>query len=423
MYFVILYKEHTKEGVIMVYSTITLVEKHQINQNNPFYKEIDDLGFLAKNLYNATLYTVRQNYILQKTYLNYYKMNRLFIDENQVDYRALPAKVSQKVQQLVDKNFQSFFKLLKLKQKGQYTKHIKIPNYLHKQKGRQVLHYEKGALSFRDEGYIKLSRTGIKIKTQLTKEQVQFVRLIHKNGYKVIEIGYKTVKRSKKTENINKYASIDLGLNNLMTVTSTEFSPLIYNGRPLKSINHYYNKRISKLKGKLPNNHYTSKQIEILYRKRQNKIETYLHQTSRQLVNQLVSKGVGTLVIGYNPDWKQDINLGKVSNQNFVQIPFLTLVNQIKYKCELEGIEVVIQEESYTSKCSFIDLELVKNHDIYVGKRVHRGLFKSSRGRLLNADVNGSLNILHKYLGIEIVNYYDQLIQSIDNVKKVTYNH
>ena len=100
----------------MIDSTITLVEKHQINQNNPFYKEIDDLGFLAKNLYNATLYTVRQNYILQKTYLDYYKMNRLFIDENQVDYRALPAKVSQKVQQLVDRNFKSFFGLLKLKQ-------------------------------------------------------------------------------------------------------------------------------------------------------------------------------------------------------------------------------------------------------------------------------------------------------------------
>ena len=407
----------------MVDSTITLVEKHQINQNNPFYKEIDDLGFLAKNLYNATLYTVRQNYILQKTYLDYYKMNRLFIDENQVDYRALPAKVSQKVQQLVDKNFKSFFGLLKLKQAGQYTKPVKIPNYLHKQKGRQVLHYNKGALSFRDEGYIKLSKTGIKIKTQLTKEQVQFVRLIHKYGYKVIEIGYKVVKPSKKTENINKYASIDLGLNNLMTVTSTEFSPLIYNGRPLKSINHYYNKRISKLKGKLPNNQYTSKQIEILYRKRQNKIETYLHQISRQLVNQLVSKGVGTLVIGYNPGWKQDINLGKVGNQNFVQVPFLTLVKQLKYKCELEGIEVVIQEESYTSKCSFIDLEVVKKHDIYVGKRVHRGLFKTSSGRVINADVNGSLNILHKYLGEEIVNYYEQLIQNINNVKKVTYNH
>lgn len=410
-------------GVIMIDSTITLVEKHQISQNNPFYKEIDDLGFLAKNLYNATLYTVRQNYILQKTYHNYYKMNRLFIDENQVDYRALPAKVSQKVQQLVDKNFKSFFGLLKLKQTGQYTKPVKIPNYLHKQKGRQVLHYEKGALSFRDEGYIKLSKTGIKIKTQLTKEQVQFVRLIHKNGYKVIEIGYKTVKRTKKTENITKYASIDLGLNNLMTVTSTEFSPLIYNGRPLKSINHYYNKRISKLKSKLPTNQYTSKQIEILYRKRQNKTETYLHQTSRQLVNQLVSKGVGTLVIGYNPGWKQDINLGKISNQNFVQVPFLTLVNQLKYKCELEGIEVVIQEESYTSKCSFIDLEVVKKQGVYKGKRVHRGLFQTSSGRVLNADVNGSLNILHKYLGEGIINYYEQLIQSIDNVKKVTYNH
>lgn len=407
----------------MVDSAIILVEKHQINQNNPFYKEIDELGFLAKNLYNATLYTVRQNYILQKTYLDYYEMNRLFAGENQVDYRALPAKVSQKVQQLVDKNFKSFFRLLKLKQTGQYTKPVKIPNYLHKQKGRQVLHYVKGALSFRDEGYIKLSKTGIKIKTQLTKEEVQFVRLVHKNGYKVIEIGYKKVKLSKKTKNINKYASIDLGLNNLMTVTSTEFSPVIYNGRPLKSINQYYNKRISKLKGKLPNNNYTSKQIEILYRKRQNKIETYLHQTSRHLVNHIVSKGVGTLVIGYNPGWKQDINLGKVGNQNFVQVPFLTLVNQLKYKCELEGIEVILQEESYTSKCSFLDLEIVKKHGEYKGERVHRGLFKTSSGKVLNADVNGSLNILHKYLGEEIINYYEQLIHSVNNVKKVTYKH
>lgn len=403
--------------------TETLVERHHIKQSNPLYDEIDYLGFLSKNLYNATLYQVRQHFFEHKEYLNYYKTNRLFIDDNRLDYRALPAKVAQKVQQLVDKNFKSFFKLLKLKQTGHYQQNIKIPKYLDKQKGRQVVFYEKGAISFKDEGYLKLSKTNIRVKTSLTREQVQFVRLIHKNGYKVIEVGYRVLKQPKNLNNKDRYASIDLGINNLMAVTSTEFSPLLYNGRPLKSINRYYNKRISKLKSLLPNNQYTSKQINNLYCKRQNKIDNYLHKTSRHLVNHLVSSQVGTLVIGYNAGWKQDINIGRVNNQNFVQIPYLRLINLLKYKCELLGIDVIIQEESYTSKCSFLDLETVERHETYQGIRIHRGLFKTSSGEVINADINGSLNILHKYLGERITDYYSKLKLGVHTITKVNYEH
>lgn len=130
--------------------------------------------------------------------------------------------------------------------------------------------------------------------------------------------------------------------------------------------------------------------------KRNNKVTDYLHKASRVLVNQLVSREITTLVIGKNPNMKQDINIGKVNNQNFVQLPIMRFADMVKYKCELEGINVVLNEESYTSKCSFIDGEQICKHETYMGRRIKRGLFKSANGKYINADVNGSYNIMRK---------------------------
>lgn len=200
-------------------------------------------------------------------------------------------------------------------------------------------------------------------------------------------------------------ASIDLGLNNLCALAFNNGSqPLLFNGKPLKSMNQYYNKQRSRLQGKLKNGVKTSNRIHKLTFKRNNKINDYLHKCSRLLVNQLVSNNISTLVIGKNTGMKQDINIGRVNNQNFVQAPLFRFADMLKYKCELEGIIVIFQEESYTSKCSFFDNESIERHACYAGNRLKRGLFKTAKGMLVNADINGSYNIMRKAIPNAFVN-------------------
>ena len=380
-----------------------LVERHVIKPTDEKFKECDLLAFKSKNLYNATLYEIRQHYFSTKKYKNYYDMWRLFTDTDNEDYRSLPNKVSKATMRRVDKNFKSFFKLITKKGKGEYDKRVNIPDYLHKTKGRFLVHYEKGALSFKDKGFIKLSQTEIKIKTDLGKERVKFARIVPKKGYYVIEIGY--TKEVKVKKQAGEVASIDLGLNNLMTVAMPSGDNFIVNGKPLKFINQYYNKKLAKYKSELPKNVYTSKRINKLTLKRNNKVEDYLHKASRLLVNILKENKVSTLVIGYNKGIKENINLGKVNNQNIVQIPMNKLVQQLEYKCRLEGIRVEYQEESYTSKSSFLDKDILPVYKegkvvnyTFKGKRVKRGLYKTLCGNLINADLNGAYNILKKYL-------------------------
>lgn len=130
--------------------------------------------------------------------------------------------------------------------------------------------------------------------------------------------------------------------------------------------------------------------------KRNNKVKDYLHKASKAVVNHLASNRINTLIVGKNDGWKQDTNLGRRNNQNFVQIPFNVFISMLSYKCKLKGISLILQEESYTSKCSFFDGEEICKHDVYMGRRIHRGLFKTANGECVNADVNGSLNILRK---------------------------
>lgn len=182
-------------------------------------------------------------------------------------------------------------------------------------------------------------------------------------------------------------------------VGGNKIKPVFINGRPLKSINQYYNKELARLKSRqevCENKNVNSEKIRTLSYKRYTKIKDYLHKESRRLVNHLVSNNVSRVVIGHNKDLKQDINLGKKNNQNFVQIPFNMFIQMVTYKSQLEGIEVVQREESYTSKCSFLDGEEICKHETYMGNRIKRGLFRSNNGRLINADLNGALNILRK---------------------------
>ena len=400
-----------------------LCERHIIKKNHMFYDECDNLTFLAKNLYNSTLYYQRNSFF-DKDFKNYYDVNRVFTHGNQKDYRALPSKVSKQVQMLVDKSFKSYFALVKKKVSGDYSSTVRIPRYLSKSSGRCVVPYPKDALSLKNDGFVKLSKTSIIIKTTITKENIQGARIVPKGNHFVIEILYRKMCKPLRSDKPNRVAFIDPGLNNVMTVTSNCFHPIIYNGKPLKSINQLCNKNISELKQKLSERGLrASSLLQSVYARRTNRITDLTHKITTQLVNHLDSYNIDTVIFGHNIGQKQDINLGKVTNQNFVQIPFTQLMNLLKYKCELRGIRFIETEESYTSKCSFLDEEIISKHSTYVGQRVQRGLFKTSTGVLINADINGSLNIGRKYL-IKMNMYTKQLhsdlVRFMTNPKVVT---
>ena len=365
-----------------------LTERHIVKNN----KELDKLCFNSKNLYNKALYLVRQHYFKTKGYLNFFGIRKLMIDSKDEDYYALPTKVSNQTLMLLDKNFKSFFARLKKKQSGNYDKPIGIPRYLNKQ-GRYIAIFNKEAVSkvYLRKGIIKLSKSSIEIPTKKANESnLVEVRVLPRNNHHVIEVVYKVDGVKPKDDN-GRYAAIDLGLNNLATVSSNVVKPLI--------INQYWNKEKARLQAHLKGNQRTTKRIKSITNIRNNKVKDYLHKSSRRIVNFLVSNNISTLIIGYNEEWKQNINLGRTNNQSFVNIPFLTFINQLEYKCKLEGINVILTEESYTSKCSFLDGETLEEHENYLGKRIERGLFKSAKGKLINADLNGSLNILRKVVG------------------------
>lgn len=400
-----------------------LCERHIIKKSHPFYNECDHLTFLSKNLYNSTLYYQRDSFF-NKDFKNYYDINRIFTHGNHKDYRALPTKVSKQVQMLVDKSFKSYFALVKKKQSNDFSRSVKIPRYLDNISGRCVVPYPKDALSLKNTGFVKLSKTDIVIKTKVSKENIQAARIVPKGNHFVIEILYKVMCKPLKSKTPKRVAFVDTGLNNLMTITSNCFNPMIYNGKPLKAINQLSNKNIAKLKSKLSEQGLrTSSLLKSIYNKRSRRLTDLLHKITTQLVNQLDSYNIDTVIFGHNIGQKQDINLGKVTNQNFVQIPFTQVMKLLKYKCELRGIRFISNEESYTSKCSFLDEENICKHSSYLGKRVKRGLFETSNGKLINADVNGSLNIGRKYL--TKVNMYtkqihEDLIKFMINPRVVT---
>ena len=319
-------------------------------------------------------------------------------DENQTDYRALPAIVSQQVCNQVFDNYLSFFS------KRKSDKSAQIPHYKDKVKGRNRLSFPKNAISVKElrKGIIKLSSvdTKFRIPDGINYQDIQQIDVIKKAGHIQILVMYKVPKVALKADN-GRYFGIDLGLNNLATVVSNfkGFKPTIYDGKPLKAMNQKYNKYSSKLRSKLTikgKERYISHKILSLTKNRYNFAEDYFHKISKDIINQAVSNDVTTIVVGNNDLWKQEINLGKRNNQNFVQIPFENLIKKLKYKALAKGIRVITTEESYTSKCSFFDNEDVCKHNDYQGKRIHRGLFRTSDRKTINSDINGALNIIRK---------------------------
>ena len=336
----------------MYLAEITVVKP----SNRLLYKACDELCFLSKNLYNAVLYIQRQNYQEGKTYISEYDMCKLLRNQKNPDYYAMNSEISCKVAKQLDNAYTGYFSLLKLKNKGEFKGKVCLPKYKDKIKGRNIASCYKTRLlkrTYNKTGLIHLSKTNIKFKSNIPFEQIQEVKVVPKNGYYELQVIY-TVEEEKPVVS-NNYAAIDLGLNNLATVVTNVSSPVIINGRPLKSINHHWNKRKAKLQSKLKKGARTSKQIRQITNKRNRRVNNYLHQTSRTLVNEIRRLNISKVIIGSSKGWKENISLGKKTNQNFVQIPYNRFIEMLTYKCRLEGIEVFTEEESYTSKCSFLD--------------------------------------------------------------------
>ena len=377
---------------------LQLTQQIIINDQHKYYAGLDYLCLLAKNLYNVALYNIRQQYFKDKTYLNYNNLDKLLSSTNNIDYKAIPYRQSaQQILRGVDKTFNSFFKGLKSdKNKG---KRVRQPKYKDKDNGRYILTYTNQGFIYKN-GIVKLKGlNGDWYEFKTDKQDIQQVRLVPKANHIVVEIIY-NVEYTLKEDN-KRYASIDLGLNNIVALTSNVSQSILYNGRPLKSINRHYNKHKAELQSKLKQNKHVSKRINRLTYKRNNKIKDYMHKLSIAIIQYMEANSLNTLIVGKNVGWKTNIEIGKVNNQNFVSIPYNMLISMLEYKCKLHGIKIITVNEAYTSKCSFLDNEIIGKHETYLGKRVNRCLFISSRGIKINADINSSLNIM--VLGLQIL--------------------
>ena len=391
---------------------MNLTETHKIRPNHKLYSICDELCFKSKNLYNAALFEFRQSYFnKEEDTLTWQNINRIFNQSNQFDYRELPSKVSNTVLKKLGNNISSFCSLVK---KSDYNKKVRLPKFLHKTDGRFIVEFNKQTFSNKrdEDNNLIICKSSLNLRIPTKVENPQQVRIVPKTGCYVIEVIYE-IKENKMKQN-QRVASIDLGLNNLATVVTNDGdNPILISGKKIKSINQYYNKMASKQKSLLPNNIFTSKSLARLWLKRNNKISYEIHKITKFLANYFDERDVSKVIIGNNSGWKNGINLGKRNNQNFVNIPYSKFINQLIYKCQLLGITVIIREESYTSKASFLDYDEIPNYEDetkpkFSGKRIKRGLYRSTT-RKINADVNGAYNIMVKENPNYIISNREQL--------------
>lgn len=420
------------------------VERHWIKENHELYSVCDDLTFKAKNLYNAGLYQIRQSIFERDTckegvkpsVLTWVELVSRFRKEKQADMLALPSKVSTNILKLIGSTIHSYYQTLKCyhdKSNLSVINKPKLPQYLHKTDGRYVVEFNNQTISKKRgvNGELILCPKDLNLHIPTQVENPKCVRIVPKLGAFVIGVIYEV--EDVLLKHTGNYAAIDLGVDNLASITfSNGINPLLVKGSKIKSINQGYNRLIAKAQSKLPTNQRTSKHIHRLWRNREMKLQAELHKVTSFLSLYFDEMSVEKVFIGKNVGWKQEVALGKKTNQTFVNIPFNTFITQLTYKCKLRGIEVIEQEESYTSKASFVDQDEIpvygetEEKPQVSGKRISRGLYKTKQGFLLNADVNGSYNILVK--GLEtigkvvdraLVSYHTRSLRNCSNVSNL----
>ena len=381
-----------------------LTEKEIIYSTDKRFDLIKELCHLSKNLYNAALYDVRQYYFETKSYRTWQSQRPIFTKNHNQDYYALQSHLAGEVLIQVGKQFISFFN-------NKSNKKKRIPKYKDKN-GYNIVAFPKLTISkqieFDEDKQLytyTLCKKSYNLKIQSTKPNVKMVRFVYDKANDLIKcFKIYEVKEPKLKKDNSRYFSIDPGLNNILSIyNNIGIRPLLYNGRPIKSINQYYNKTTAKLNSELPANIKSSKRLKQLSLKRANKIDYEMHKISTHIINEAVKNNISKIFIGNNVGWKNEINMGQRNNQNFANIPHTKLFHQLLYKGLLNGIEVIFTEESYTSKASFFDKdEMPKygesdNHNFHFsGRRIKRGLYKDSKGNIWNADLNGAANIMRK---------------------------
>ena len=402
-----------------MYLTLKQQVKHL---NKKEFRNLKYLCHIAKNLKNQAIYNVRQHYFNNKKYLSYNENYKIL--KNSENYKKLNSNMAQQILKEVDESFKSFFALLKLAKNGQYNGKIKLPNYLDKDGFTTLV---IGFVRLKDDMLIvpysnsfKKTHQEVKVKLPpvLKGKKIKEIRIIPKQHSRYFEIQYiyevEEVQRELNKENV---LGIDLGIDNLCTCVTNTGASFIIDGRKLKSINQYYNKinaKLQSIKDKQKIERTTLRQKRIT-RKRNNRINDYLSKAARTIVNYCLNNDIGKLVLGYNEDFQRNSNIGSINNQNFVNIPYGKLRDKLIYLCKLYGIEFKLQEESYTSKASFFDGDEIPIYDkenlqeyIFSGKRIKRGLYQTSTGKLINADCNGALNILRKSKVVDLSVLYNR---------------
>ena len=386
-----------------------LTERHLIKPNHELYATLDDLTFKAKNLYNHGLYLYRQSYFEHKKnpdnpILSWADIDKTLRKQGHDDIRALPSKVAGAVLKNLGENIASYWKLVRLKREGGLAQKPKLPNYLHKVEGRYPVsfNYQTFGAKRGVNNELFLCPKGINLPIPTKVDKPRQVRIVPSHNNFIIEVIYNV--EESETKHTSKYAGIDLGVDNFATVTfSTHNNPLIIKGLELKSINQGYNRLIAKAQEQLPAPQRTSKHIHRLWSRRSWILTTKIHQMTAFLATLFDEMRIEKVFIGKNTGWKQNLPFGKKVKQRFAYLPYETFIEQLQYKCKLRGITVITQEESYTSKASFLDGDDIPvygevDNPKFSGRRVKRGLYKTSKGQMINADVNGSYNILKKGL-------------------------
>lgn len=411
-YFSTLRVERKEE--IYMYLTVKQQVKHLSNQE---YLDIKELCHVAKNLTNEAIYNIRQYYFDNNEYLSYEKNYKLLKSSD--NYKILNSNMAQQILKEVDGSFKSFFNLLRLAKQGKYNyKDIRLPHYLPKDSFTTLvigfIRIKDNKLLIPFSNLYKKTHKPISINMPpiLADKKIKEIRIIPKVNARFFEIQYTYEKyiEQKKLNNQNALA-IDLGINNLCTCVTSNGYSFIIDGKRLKSINQWYNKENAKLqsiKDKQGIDNITLRQ-SIILNNRNNKLNDYMSKAARYIVDYCINNDIGNIVVGYNETFQRNSDIGKRNNQTFVNIPYGKLRDKLEYLSKLYGINIIKQEESYTSKASFFDKDNIpiycdNNHNAYSfsGQRIKRGLYKTGTNKLINADINGALNIMRKSSVVDI---------------------
>ena len=382
------------------------------------YRSIKELCCIAKKITNQAIYNIRQYYFAEGKYLNYDKNYALLKLSDH--YRMLHSNMAQQILKEVDSSFKSFF--APMKQGKSELKDCRLPSYLPKDGyatliiGFVTFKGNKLVLPYSDIFKKTHKAVEIAIPPSLLDKKVKEIRIIPKAAARFFEIQYTYEAEciQKNLPTINALA-LDLGINNLVTALSSRGETFIIDGRRLKAINQWFNKENARLQSIKDKQHYgmkPTKRQETMARKRNNRINDYMNKAARIVIEYCIDNDIGTLVVGYNETFQKDSDIG---TRNFVDIPYGMLRDKLEYLCGLNGITFVMQEESYTSKASFWDQDAIPVFNCYddeeyyfSGKRIHRGQYRTANGQVLNADVNGALNILSKSNVVDTSFLYDR---------------